>query len=185
MPRISTSSARPVAAARGRWMRGNAAPGVRPATRATNASAGCALGAVIEGTSPIAATGLALLVLILGIASAHTAIGAITDARLTFDDPERAASFHAALNVFGHHPIIGAGPSLPTLTWVSESGTSVYRFAHNEYLQVLAELGTIGGLLLAALLLMVVRRLYRALRRNGAVSAAVRGKAVGQPSGAA
>lgn len=151
------------------------APSAHPAEAFVALVAGLTTGAALPRIHlpRAAATGLALLVLILGIASAHTAIGAITDARLTFDDPERAASFHAALNVFGHHPIIGAGPSLPTLTWVSESGTSVYRFAHNEYLQVLAELGTIGGLLLAALLLMVVRRLYRALRRNGAVSAGV------------
>src|SRR5664280_1786933 len=150
------------------------APSAHPAEAFVALVAGLTTGAALPRIHlpRAAATGLALLVLILGIASAHT-IGAITDARLTFDDPERAASFHAALNVFGHHPVIGAGPSLPTLTWVSESGTSVYRYAHNEYLQVLAELGTIGGLLLAALLLMVVRRLYRALRRNGAVSAGV------------
>jgi hypothetical protein len=115
--------------------------------------------------------GLALLMLVLGVTTVHTALGAIGDARLTVDDPERAASFTAAVEVFIHHPITGAGPSLPRLTWVSGSGSSVYRYAHNEYLQVLAELGAIGGLLLAALLLMIIRRLYRARRDNGAVGA--------------
>jgi O-antigen ligase len=109
--------------------------------------------------------------LVLGVTTLHTAIGAISDARLTVDDPERAASFQAAVEVFIHHPVTGAGPSLPTLTWASGNGSSVYRYAHNEYLQVLAELGTIGGLLLAGLLLMIIRRLYHARRGNAAVAA--------------
>jgi len=118
-----------------------------------------------------AINGIALLVLILGVATAHSAIAAISDARLTVDDPERAASFRAAVDVFSHQPITGAGPSLPRLTWVSGSGASVYRYAHNEYLQVLAELGAIGGLLLAASLFMIVRRLYQARRGNAVVAA--------------
>jgi O-antigen ligase len=118
-----------------------------------------------------AINGLALLMLVLGVTTLHTAIGAISDARLTVDDPERAASFQAAVEVFIHHPVTGAGPSLPTLTWASGNGSSVYRYAHNEYLQVLAELGTIGGLLLAGLLLMIIRRLYHARRGNAAVAA--------------
>jgi hypothetical protein len=118
-----------------------------------------------------AVNGLALLVLALGVMTVHTAIGAIGDARLTVDDPERAASFRAAVEVFIHHPVTGAGPGLPTLTWASGSGISVYRYAHNEYLQVLAELGAIGGLLLVGLLLVIVRRLYRARRGSGTVAA--------------
>jgi O-antigen ligase len=134
-------------------------------------------GLLISATLPAirlpraAVNGLALLMLVLGVTTVHTAIGAISDARLTVDDPERAASFHAAVEVFIHHPITGAGPSLPTLSWASGSGSSVYRYAHNEYLQVLAELGAIGGLLLAALLFMIIRRLYNARQRNGAVGA--------------
>jgi O-antigen ligase len=60
---------------------------------------------------------------------------------------------------------------LPTLSWASGGGSSVYRYTHNEYLQVLAELGAIGGLLLAALLLMIVRGLHRAWHGRGAVAA--------------
>jgi len=120
-----------------------------------------------------AAGGLAVLVLILAVTSAHTAIGAITHARLTLDSPQRTASIRAALDVFGQHLIIGAGPSLPTLTWVSDNGSSIYRYAHNEYLQVLAELGAIGGLLLAGLLFLAARRLCCARRAKSVVTTGV------------
>jgi O-antigen ligase len=60
---------------------------------------------------------------------------------------------------------------LPRLTWASGSGSSVYRYAHNEYLQVLAELGAIGGLLLAVFLVVIIRRLYHARSGNAAVAA--------------
>ena len=134
-------------------------------------------GLLIGATLPVirlpraAINGLAVLMLVLGVTTVHTAIGAISDARLTADDPERAASFRAAVEVFIDHPITGAGPSLPRLTWASGSGSSVYRYAHNEYLQVLAELGAIGGLLLAAFLVLIIRRLYHARSGNAAVAA--------------
>src|SRR5450759_5253349 len=109
MPRISTSSARPVAAIG--LVPSMTAPSTHPAEAFVALVAGLTTGAALPRIHlpRAAATGLALLVLILGIASAHTAIGAITDARLTFDDPERAASFHAALNVFGQP----SGAALP------------------------------------------------------------------------
>lgn len=119
---------------------------------------------------PVALSVLGLLALGLGVRG-WTGLTAITSARLTVDDPERAASFHAALQVFQQHWLIGAGPSLPSLTWAPGAGSRVYRYAHNEYLQVLAELGIVGGLLLATLLATLLRRLYQRRRTGGAVSA--------------
>jgi hypothetical protein len=120
--------------------------------------------------SPVAVGSLALLALGLSVPR-WTGITAITGARLTVDDPERAASFSAALQVFDQHRLIGAGPSLPTLTWTTGTGSNVYRYAHNEYLQVLAELGIVGGVLLATLLATLLWRLYQRRRTGGAVSA--------------
>lgn len=119
---------------------------------------------------PVAVGGLALLALGFMLPR-WSGVTAITGARLTVDDPERAASFHAALQVFQQHWLIGAGPSLPTLTWTPGTGSRVYRYAHNEYLQVLAELGIVGGVLLATLLATLLRRLYQRRRTGGAVSA--------------
>ena len=135
-------------------------------------AAGLALsaGAVRVRWNRAPVSGLVLLALGLSL-PVRAGVSAITGVRLTVDDPERAASFSAALQVFDQHRLIGAGPSLPTLTWASGTGSSVYRYAHNEYLQVLAELGIVGGLLLATLLASVLRRLWQRRRTGGAVSA--------------
>ena len=119
---------------------------------------------------PVAVGGLVLLALGPRLPG-WNGVTAVTGARLTVDDPERAASFHAALQVFQQHWLIGAGPSLPNLTWAPGSGSRVYRYAHNEYLQVLAELGIVGGVLLATLLATLLRRLYQRRRTGGSVSA--------------
>lgn len=146
----------------------------RPAAAVTALVAGLAVtaGAVTVRLNRVAAGGLTVLALGLSMPW-WTGLTSITGTRLRIEDPERAASFSAAVQVFDQHRLIGAGPSLPTLTWTTGSGSSVYRYAHNEYLQVLAELGIVGGLLLAALLATLLRRLYQCRRTGGAVSAGV------------
>jgi hypothetical protein len=154
------------------------ASGPRPVPAAIALAAGLAVSAGATALrhsrfgrfSPVAVGGLALLALGLSVPR-WTGVTAITGARLTVDDPERAASFHAALQVFDQHRLIGAGPSLPALTQTTGTGSSVYRYAHNEYLQVLAELGIVGGLLLATLLATLLWRLWQSRRTGGAVSA--------------
>lgn len=145
-------------------------PRPAPAVIALAAGLAISVGAAALRWNPALVGGLAVLAAILCL-SGRGGIAAITGARLTVDDPERAASFSAALRVFGEHRLIGAGPSLPTLTWAPGDGTRIYRYAHNEYLQVLAELGIVGGLLLAALLAGVLRQLGRRCRTGGAVTA--------------
>ncbi|MEO6500895.1 MAG: O-antigen ligase family protein, partial [Jatrophihabitantaceae bacterium] len=141
-----------------------------PAVLALAAGLAISAGAVRVRWNRGAVSGLVLLALGLSL-PVRAGVSAITGVRLTVDDPERAASFHAALQVFDQHRLIGAGPSLPSLTWAQGTGSSVYRYAHNEYLQVLAELGIVGGLLLATLLATVLRRLWQRRWTGGAVSA--------------
>ncbi|MGB8380123.1 MAG: O-antigen ligase family protein, partial [Dermatophilaceae bacterium] len=159
-----------------------AAVGLAPAMTSASATpavavAALAVGLAISAALPLvhlprlAVTGLVVAAVVLGVSILHGAVSRVAAARLTVDDPDRSASFQAALHVFADQPITGAGPSLPTLTWESGTGSTIYRYAHNEYLQVLAELGAIGGLLLAALLVMILRRLYRARTPNAAVQA--------------
>jgi hypothetical protein len=146
---------------------------VTPAVAVAALGIGLAIGAALPllRTRYVAATVVSLLAVALGVSTLNGAVHTVTEARLTVDDPDRAASYQAAIHVFTDRPFTGAGPSLSTLTWESETGSTVYRYAHNEYLQVLAELGAIGGLLLAALLVMILRRVYRARTPNGAARA--------------
>ena len=141
-----------------------------PAVLALAAGLAVGAGAAVLRWNRVVAAAFALPALSLCLLG-WSGIGAITGVRLTVDDPERAASFDAALRIFGEHRLIGAGPSLSTLTWAPGHGTRIYRYAHNEYLQVLAELGIVGGLLLAALLASLLWRLGRRCRSGGAVSA--------------
>lgn len=145
----------------------------QPAAAVLALGAGLAVSVTAAVIRPagVAVGGVVLLMLVLGGIVVRGAIGTISGARLTVADPERSASFQAAVEVFKHHPVLGAGPSLPSLTLRSQAGSSVYRYAHNEYLQVLAELGLIGGLLLIGLLALLLRRLLRALRNGGALAA--------------
>jgi O-antigen ligase len=73
--------------------------------------------------------------------------------RLTFASPDRVEALNAALQLVAQRPLIGVGPGRAALVLASADGsTRVARYVHNEYVQVLAELGAVGGVLLAALL---------------------------------
>jgi O-Antigen ligase len=76
----------------------------------------------------------------------------VTSARLTIASPDRAAAARAALQLAAERPLTGTGPNRAVLTWVQDSRRVTGRYAHNEYLQVLAELGFIGLALLVVLL---------------------------------
>jgi O-antigen ligase len=83
-------------------------------------------------------------------AGALTAIG---DSRLTVSSPDRGHALHSSLKVIARHPIVGVGPGQAVLSWTRPDGRSlVAKYAHNEYVQVLVELGIVGlGLLLVML----------------------------------
>ena len=83
---------------------------------------------------------------------AADAAATVTSARLTIASPDRAAAARAALRVTVERPLTGTGPNRAVLTWVQDGRRVTSRYAHNEYLQVLAELGVVGLALLAALL---------------------------------
>ena len=59
----------------------------------------------------------------------------------------------AALSLAADRPIAGVGPGWRSFAWTDADGSRrVAEYAHNEYLQVLAELGVVGLVLLVALL---------------------------------
>lgn len=92
----------------------------------------------------------------------HEATDALTHARLTLASPARSDEATAAIRVIARHPLTGVGPGR-ALRWIGPGGAvSVDQYAHDEYLQVLTDLGIAGAALVAALLVAAARLLWRA-----------------------
>jgi len=87
----------------------------------------------------------------------------VAEARANFASPDRTGALHAALRLVAQHPLTGTGPGHAQLRWKGQGhGTQLYAYVHNEYAQVAAELGVVGLVLLAVLLVAIARQLWRA-----------------------
>lgn len=148
----------------------------------TPVTAGLAVVGAVAGLGVGSRTATPRLVLLIPVAAVVTvaAVAVIAShadelgSRFTVDSPDRWGSIHAAWQVFTAHPLTGAGPGLDRLILDgTQGGTHIFRYAHNEYLQVLAELGAIGGMLLAAFLIAVLRRVHRARPSAGTLGVGV------------
>jgi O-antigen ligase len=93
----------------------------------------------------------ACVVLVVG-GRGGDAAGTGASTRLTIASPDRAAAARAALQLAAERPLTGTGPNRAVLTWVQDNRRVTSRYVHNEYLQVLAELGFVGLALLVVLL---------------------------------
>lgn len=109
------------------------------------------LGSRLLGLGLLAAVLTACAVLVVGGRTADT-WGSLADTRLTIASPDRAAEARAALRIAAERPLTGTGPDRAVLTWVQHDRRVTSRYVHNEYLQVLAELGFVGLALLVVLL---------------------------------
>jgi O-antigen ligase len=113
--------------------------------------------------------GLALVV--PGGGGAGDALRTVAEVRINLASPDRGAALRAVLQVAAAHPLTGAGPGHAGLRWKeSTGGIQFFAYAHNEYAQIVAELGLVGLALLAVLLVAVARLLWSA--RATAASAA-------------
>lgn len=102
---------------------------------------------VLAGTGIL---GLGTAVLLAG-GPLSEGLDSIRRPRLSVSSPDRVQETAAALRSVAQRPIAGTGPGRLILAWQSPDGTtSVARWAHNEYLQVLGELGVVGLLALGA-----------------------------------
>jgi O-antigen ligase len=111
-----------------------------------------------------------VVVFVVGVAAAVVLLAGQLAPRFTFDSPDRWGSFRVAWGLFLRHPVAGVGPGIDQLVLGrATGGATVYRFVHNEYLQVLAELGIVGVILLVGFLVLVVRRLWRDRTDSGAL----------------
>src|SRR6266705_1806003 len=148
----------------------------RPVLALAGLSAGLALAAVLARLErwPAVALllggallgGLALVVIGGGGKGAGAGWGkggpvrTVAEARVNLASPDRSGALRAAVRVAAEHPLTGAGPGHADLRWKGPDGvTRFFRYAHDEYVQVAAELGLVGLALLAVLLVAVARLL--------------------------
>jgi O-antigen ligase/polysaccharide polymerase Wzy-like membrane protein len=82
--------------------------------------------------------------------------------RLTLAPRGRGVEASDALHQAASRPLSGVGPGQATFTWQTSDGrTATVRYAHNEYLQVLAELGAVGLIALGAFFAALGRAVWR------------------------
>jgi O-antigen ligase len=110
-----------------------------------------------------AVRGASLVILLIGVVVLVSAVlaeaGGMNEAMVTvgerrwsMEPGDRGDQALAAVRLFQQRPVFGVGPGNAKLTWEGSDGTPlVARYVHNEYLQVLVELGAIGLGLVATL----------------------------------
>ena len=136
------------------------------------------VGATVALERAPAAARRAALALGVAVVSVLAAFGPL-DARLSVTSEDRRAETAAALRLVADRPLTGTGPGQATLFFEGPDGQLLTaRYAHNEYLQVLTELG-IAGLALVAVLLVAVGRAVRAGRASARWSGLWAGAAAG------
>jgi O-Antigen ligase len=108
-------------------------------------------GVLVAGLLPVAGDGMG--------GAAQT----VAEARANLASPDRTGALHAALRLVAQQPLTGTGPGQADLRWKGhDHGSQLYIYVHNEYLQVAAELGLVGLVLLVILLVAIMRMLWRA-----------------------
>jgi O-Antigen ligase len=143
----------------------------RPALALVGLGAGLGLAAIVTRLPRWPALALAGGVLVAGVAGLLLAAGGgmggaaqtVAQARGNLASPDRTGALHAALQSVSQDPLTGTGPGNADLRWKGhDDGSRLYTYVHNEYLQAAAELGLVGLVLLAILLVAIARLLWRA-----------------------
>jgi len=115
----------------------------------------------------------------VGVAG-RSSLGPLVEARGTLASPDRADAWAAAARAWWEQPVVGTGPGRLHLGWVPDDGVPhTADHAHNEYLQLLAELGVVGGVLLGGVLVAWGRAAWRGLAGAGPARADRAGAAAG------
>ncbi|MFI6101320.1 O-antigen ligase family protein [Lentzea sp. NPDC051213] len=82
--------------------------------------------------------------------------------RVSFSSPDRSGATGAALELVAKAPLFGAGPGNGSFFFARvNDGARVMRYVHNEYLQVLVELGAVGLLLALGVVAAVLIAMWR------------------------
>ncbi len=131
---------------------------------------------------PVAGVALAAAAFVIVFApQVHRAVRRLLRVRFTLSSPARSGEAAAAIRIIAAHPLAGMGPGHAILRWISTGDTvNVDQYVHDEYLQVLTDLGIVGAALVAVLLVVAGILLWRARASSpdralwaGAVAAAV------------
>lgn len=97
--------------------------------------------------------------------------------RVSFSSPDRAGATGAALELVARTPLFGVGPGNGSFFFSGgNESTRVMRYVHNEYLQVLVELGAVGLVLALGVVAVVLLAMWRGRGtplRAGAMAAVV------------
>ena len=139
----------------------------RPALAVAGLGCGLALAVLVARLRrpALALAGGVLVAGVAGVVASGGGVGAgqtVAAARVNLASPDRTGALHAALQLVAQHPLTGTGPGNADLRWRGhDHGTQLYAYVHNEYLQVTAELGLVGLVLLAVLLVAIARLLWR------------------------
>ena len=120
----------------------------------------------------LVSTALAVGVLLLARAGAvHRAVGEVALMRAHASSPARVDATAAAVRIVHERPLTGVGPGDGWVRWSSEGGTvQTMQYVHDEYLQVLVELGIVGLTLLLSVLVGSCLLVRRAIRRDRATT---------------
>jgi O-antigen ligase len=130
----------------------------RPALALVGLGGGLALAAAVTRLPrrpALALLGGVLVAGVAGLVASGGGVGAqmVAETRVNLASPDRTGALHAALRLVAQHPLTGTGPGQADLRWKgNDHGSQLYAYVHNEYLQVTAELGLVGVVLLAVLL---------------------------------
>jgi O-Antigen ligase len=142
----------------------------QPALALVGLGAGLALAALVARLPrwpALALLGGVLAAGVAGLLATGAGVGgaakAVAEARANLASPDRTGALHAALRLVAQHPVTGTGPGQADLRWKEyDHGAQLFAYVHNEYAQVAAELGLVGLVLLAILLVAIARLLWRA-----------------------
>ena len=104
---------------------------------------------------------------VLGVAAGAVVLGALIipalASRVTLASP-RWSTWRAAMRIVAEHPLIGVGPGRLVLVWRDAAGvTHGTTLVHNEWLQLLGELGAVGAGLVLVIAVVVMRPVVRGL----------------------
>jgi O-antigen ligase len=112
-------------------------------------------------------------------ADASRAVRELRGDRVTLSSPDRSHELHAGLQLLGAHPVTGVGPGHVDLSWPaapSSTTTMHEEYVHNEYVQLMVEVG-VPGLLLALAGLGAMAFAIRRARRGVTLDATAGGVA--------
>ena len=104
----------------------------------------------------------------------HAPLAEVAAWRGTVGSPARVDAGRAALDLAADHPWLGVGPGAGWTTWHGPDGSrATMRYVHDEYLQVLVDVGIPGLLLLVTVLVGVGRALAPTARLSGGTAGAL------------